>query len=62
MSGQFVRGTLVGVVDGPAMILEIRGEEKKYPLEVSLPLSWVQKNMDQQVTVVIKGGRVIEVK
>ena len=61
MPGQILRGKLLGVVRGPAIILEIRGEEKKVPLEVDPPVSWVQEHMDSEVMVVVTDGRVVEV-
>ena len=61
MPGQIIRGKLLGVVRGPAIILEIQGEEKKYPMFVDPPVSWIQQNMDTEVTVVMTDGVVVDV-
>ena len=61
MPGQILRGTLIGVVRGPTIILGIRGEEKEFPLAVNPPVSWIQEYMDSEVTVVVMDGQVVEV-
>ncbi len=61
MAKRMVRGDLVGVVDGPAMILNLKGEEQKFGLAVNLPVEWVAKNMERPVTVMVEDGRVTEV-
>ena len=61
MRGQMLRGRLVGVVAGPAMILEVRGEEKKLRLGVELSLAWIQSHLDGPVTVTLADGAVVAV-
>ena len=61
MPGQILRGKLLGVVRGPAIILEVRGEEKKYPMTADPPVSWVQEHMNTEVMVVVMDGRVLKV-
>jgi len=61
MPGQILRGKLLGVVRGPAILLEIRGEEEKYPMFVDPPVSWIRENMDTEVTVMMMDGEVVEV-
>ena len=61
MRGEIVSGTLVGVVQGPTLIMDVRGEERKMPLDVQLPLEWVQARIDEVVTVVVADGSVVEV-
>ena len=56
-----MRAELIAVVDGPAMVLTVRGEERKLALAVSLPLAWISQHMNQQVTVMVDNGRVVEV-
>ena len=56
-----VRGEMVGVVDGPAMILVVKGEERKLDLGVDISLSWISEHMNQQVTVMLDNSRIIEV-
>ena len=61
MRGEIVSGSLVGVVQGPALIIDVRGEERGLPLDVQLPLEWVRTHMDAAVTVVVAEGTVVEV-
>ena len=61
MPGQITRGKLLGVVRGPAILLEIQGEEKKYPMFVDPSVSWIEENMDTEVTVMMMDGEVVEV-
>ena len=61
MPGQILQGKLLGVVRGPAIILEIRGEEKKYPMTVDPPVSWVREHMNTEVMVVVMDEWVVEV-
>ena len=57
-----MRGEMVGVVDGPAMILTVKGEERKLALAVNLSLNWISQHMNQQVTVMVDNGRIVEVR
>ena len=61
MKGKVLRGRLVGVVAGPSMILDVRGEERKLPLKVELPLPWIEGHLDQAVLVMVADGSVVEV-
>ncbi len=56
-----MRGEMVGVVDGPAMILTVKGQERKLALAVNLSLAWISQHMNQQVTVMVDNGRIVEV-
>ena len=56
-----MRGELAGVVDGPAMILNVKGQERKLALAVNLSLAWISQHMNQQVTVMVDNGRIVEV-
>ncbi len=56
-----MRGELVGVVDGPAMILTVKGQERKLALAINLSLAWISQHMNQQVTVMVDNGRIVEV-
>ena len=62
MPGKILRGKLLGIVQGPAILLDIRGEEKKIPMAVDPPVSWIQEHMDSEVMVVVTDGRVVEVR
>lgn len=61
MANSMVRGVLVGVVDGPKMIIEINGQEHTYPLGTDLTADWVMGHMDQQVIARVSDGRIVEV-
>jgi hypothetical protein len=56
-----MRGEMVGVVDGPAMILTVKGEERKLDLAVDISLAWISEHMNQQVTVMVDNSRIVEV-
>ncbi len=60
MPGIMVQGELVGIVEGPAMVLNIRGVERKIQLGVQVPLTWVSQHMEQQVTVLVENGKIVE--
>ncbi len=61
MATQILHGRLVGIVDGPRFILEVRGEERSFPLAIELTLDWVQKHLNGPVAVLVRDGRVVEV-
>ncbi|MBI2872200.1 MAG: hypothetical protein HYY00_03305 [Chloroflexi bacterium] len=61
MRGQLLRGKLVAVVDGPAMVLEVRGQERQLPLVVSVALPWIAENMDKVITVLVEDGKITQI-
>ncbi|MFC1935580.1 hypothetical protein ACFLX9_02295 [Chloroflexota bacterium] len=61
MAGRIVRGQLLAVVDGPAMILSVNGQEHKFALTVQVSLDWVSKHMDKLVTVMVDEAQIIEI-
>ena len=56
-----VRGEMVGVVDGPAMVLTVKGEERKLDLAMDVSLAWISQHMNQQVTVMVDNNRIVEI-
>ena len=46
---------------GSTIPLDVRGEEKKLPLAVNPPVSWIQEHMNGEVTVVVMDGQVVEI-
>ena len=62
MDSQIVTGKLMGIVEGPIMLLESKGGEKGYPVDIPLTFAWVQTHMEQSVTVLVRDGRVVEVQ
>ena len=61
MADGIIRGELIAVVDGPALILNVGGQERKYPLGVEVSLAWVGDHMDTPITIKVGGGKVTEI-
>ena len=61
MKGQILRGTLLGLVEGPAILLEVDGEERKLKVSIDLDLSWVQGHVEDTVTVMVTNDAVVDV-
>jgi hypothetical protein len=58
---QIVAGKLLGVADGPVVLIEVRGEERGFPLDCQLTVDWVQSHMGKPITCMVTDGRVTEV-
>ena len=56
-----LRGEFLGMVEGPAILLNVKGAERKIDLGIHLSLAWVSQHMNQQVTVLVDNGRIVEV-
>jgi hypothetical protein len=56
-----VTGQFLGIVDGPKMLLDVHGYEQEYRLGTKVPMTWVAKNIDKQVTIVVDDGKVVEI-
>ena len=61
MKGEILRGTLLGLVEGPAILLEVNGQERKLRIDDDVDLSWVQAHVDGIVTVMAADDAVVEV-
>lgn len=61
MAARVVRGELVGVVEGPGMILSVNGQEQRFDLGVDLTLGWIGSHMGQSVLVKVEGDRITEI-
>lgn len=61
MAVRVVRGELVGIVDGPGMILNVNGEEQKFGLAVDLSLGWISEHMGTDLLVKVEDNRVTEI-
>ncbi len=59
---ELIAGTLVGVRDGPIIVLEVEGKERKFPLGCDLTVTWVYEHIDKQVMCLVEGGRVTQVE
>ncbi len=58
---RMVTGQFLGIVDGPKMLLEVRGNEQEFRMATKVPMSWVAKNMNRQVTIVVDDGKVVQI-
>jgi hypothetical protein len=61
MATRIIRGELVGVVDGPGMILNVNGEEQKFGLDLDLSLGWIGTHMGASLLVKVEDDRVTEI-
>jgi hypothetical protein len=61
MTREVVTGTLIGVRDGPVMVIGVMGQEKKYPLDCEISIEWAFKRMNTMVVCQVEDGRIITV-
>ena len=61
MASRIVRGELSALVEGPALLINIKGHDEKFPLAIDLPLDWVQEKMGTQVMPMAEDGRITEI-
>lgn len=62
MKTEFVTGTLIGVRDGPVIVIAVRGQQSKFPLDCELSIEWVFSHMNKLVTCLVEDGRVTRVE
>ena len=62
MKAEFVSGMLIGVRDGPIIVIEVMGQEKKFPLDCEVSIGWAFSRMNTRVVCVMEDGRVIKVE
>lgn len=62
MKRELITGNLVGVRDGPIIVIDVKGEEKKFPLDCPLSVEWVLCHMDKSVICLVEDGRVKQVE
>ena len=62
MKTEFVTGALIGVRDGPVIVIEVRGQQSKFPLDCELSIEWVFSHMNKMVTCLLEEGRVTRVE
>lgn len=62
MKTEFVTGTLIGVRDGPVIVIEVRGQQSKFPLDCEVSIEWVFAHMSRMVTCLVEDGRVTRVE
>ena len=62
MKKGFISGTLIGAIEGPVIIIiDMKGEERKYPLNFDPTLDWVSSHLDKGIMCIIEDGKVTEV-
>lgn len=62
MKTEFVMGTLIGVRDGPIIVVEVEGRQRKFPLDCALSVEWALSHMNNRVTCLVEDGRVTRVE
>lgn len=62
MKTEVVSGKLIGVRDGPVIVIEIMGQEKKFPLDCEVSIEWASSRMNTMVICVMEDGRVTKVE
>ncbi len=58
---EIVSGILVGVTDGPNIIISVRDQERKFPLDCDLTVEWVYSRIGKRVMCQIEDGKVTQV-
>lgn len=53
---------LIGVRDGPIIVIELMGQEKKFPLDCEVSVGWAFSRMNTGVVCVVEDGRVTRVE
>ena len=53
---------MIGVRDGPVIVIEILGQEKKFPLDCEVSIEWAFSRMNTMVICVMEDGRVTKVE
>ncbi len=61
MPEEYVSGTLIGVRDGPVIVIEVGGQHRKLPLDCELSVEWVLSRMEKRVICQVEDGRVTSV-
>ena len=62
MKTEHVNGTLIGIRDGPVIVVEVMGQEKKFPLDCEVSIEWAFSRMNTRVICVMEDGRVVKVE
>ena len=61
MNRQVAQGKLLGVIEGPAILLEVKGQEVKLSCDLDLSIQWIQKHVETEVMVMIENDQVTEI-
>lgn len=64
MASETIKGILIGIRDGmngPVLVINTKGQEKKYDLKCQLSIDFAFKRMNTPVTCQLEDGQVIKV-
>ena len=64
MESETIKGILIGVRDGmsgPVLVINIKGQEKKYDLKCQVSIDFAFKRMNTPVTCQVDDGQVVKV-
>ncbi len=62
MAKRMVSGKLLGIVDGPFILIEVRSERQRFPLDCEVTVEWVSAHIDRPIICMVTDDRVTEVK
>ncbi|MFA5055391.1 MAG: hypothetical protein WC562_04360 [Dehalococcoidia bacterium] len=64
MASETLKGILIGIrdgVNGPVLVINIRGQEKKLDLKCQVSIDFAFKRMNTPVTCQVEDGNVVKV-
>ena len=61
MKREVAVGTLVGVRDGPFIVIDTAAGQKKFPLHCELTVEWTYAHMGKRVMCIVEDGKVTQV-
>ncbi len=64
MASEIIKGVMIGVRDGqngPVLVINIKGQEKKYDLKCQVSIDFAFKRMNTPVTCQVDDGQVVKV-
>lgn len=62
MKTEFVTGTLIGIRDGPVIVIEVGGQQRKFPLDYEVSVEWALTHMNKRAICLVEDGRVTRVE
>jgi hypothetical protein len=62
MAAEVVSGKLIGVRDGPVIVIEVLGQQNKFPLDCEVSVEWALSRMNTMVICLMEDGRVTKVE
>jgi len=64
MASETIKGIMIGVrdgVNGPVLVINIKGQEKKLDLKCDISIDFAFKRMNTPVTCQVENGNVVKV-